>query len=170
MENLYTLPKYPTYTGNRTLDDAVSGLYKREFTIEQLHKLAQNFPDDVKRGIARITAGTVGEALHCIRVAQQRAQQLVDEAFSEQDEVVSLQGNVVRRAEPLERDKALKLLMDANAAFVKQSEATKRLDMQDIVMESVKDVVRQALNDEQWLEFQVNLDRRVTEAMKRLVG
>lgn len=170
MSTTYTLPKYPVYTNRQALDAVVDGVYRHEYTTVELEKLAQNLPDEVKRAIVRRTAGIAGEAMYCVRVAQEKARLLVEESFDDYEPEVTLQGTPVKAAEPLARDKALKILMQANTNFIKQSETIKTLDLQAITMDTIIAKVKEVLNQEQWQEFQVDLDRRITEATRGLMG
>lgn len=166
----YTLPTYPSYTNNRDVDVVVNGIYRHEYSIAQLIQLAKNLPDDVQRVIVRARAGIAGEALHCLRLAQEKASELVNEAFGDAEPEMTLQGTPIKKAAPIERDKALKLLMTANADLVKQAAQIKALDVEAITLDAIQKTVRDALTDEQWVAFQRDLDDRIMAATKKLMG
>ena len=169
MTTTYTLPKYPTYTQNSHLDTAINGIYKHEYTLRELMNLAKNLPDDVKLALVRDTAGMSGQALFCCRLAQERARQVVEESFMDDEDVeeVTLQGNPINRAKDvMPKDKALRLLMKANEDFIKQSDTMERLDVQALTMDAIVAKVRTVLTEAQWLAFQRDLDQRIVTALR----
>ena len=169
MTTTYTLPKYPTYTQTSDLDTVVNGIYRHEYTLSQLEKLAKNLPDDVKRSIVREITGIAGEAIYCCRLAQEKARMLVEESFSDAEMEMTLQGTPIG-GEPLPKDKALKLLMTANSDFVKQAATLKNLDREALVMDAIISKVREVLDPAQWMDFQRDLDQRIIAATRSQMG